>query len=302
MAYVTGSVNNITDLMSAIRNACIANGWTLSGEVLHKGTAYFRTQVVSGALTILGGTGKDGGNVLTGDASQVSRIADFAAPAALAYPMTYHIHINTSPDEVYVVVNHSSDYFQYMAFGQSDIPTAGTGNWFGASAGPTSSGGICIGHNTGGVFTNGRPPGALFWVGASFQAATVTTGFVHHGLEGGSGWSGVDTLATLGGKATAIVGISPLMGISPNTYNGEAILLPIPVLVGRASGRVSLVAQMKHARYVRIDNFSPGQVIAIGPDQWKIYPWFKKDVANRNGSVSEIFHSGTFGWAIRYTP
>lgn len=30
MAYLTGSVNNLADLLTAIRGACTANGWTLS--------------------------------------------------------------------------------------------------------------------------------------------------------------------------------------------------------------------------------------------------------------------------------
>lgn len=302
MAYVTGTASNITDLRVAILNACTANGWTLSGDVLHKGTAYFRLQISSGRLTILGGTGKDGGNILTGGASQVSSIGDFAAPAAISFPVVYHVHIETAPDEVYVFANHSTDYYQFLALGQSTLPLPGTGNWFGASAGPTSTGGICILPYSGGVFTNGRPSGALFWVGESFQSATVTTCFVHHGLEGGSGWSGVDRLDVINGKATAIPAITPLVGISPNNYNGESILLPIPVVVGRASGLFSLVAQPKHARFIRLDNHAPGEILTIGGDQWKVYPWFKKDLANRNGASTEIFHSGTFGAAIRYTP
>lgn len=299
MAYITGTANDISALRTAIFNACTANGWTLSGEILHKGTAYFRLQISGSDLTLLGGTGKDGSNNLTGGGTTIVQITNDVTAAPLTYPMTYHIHINSSPDEVYVVANYSTDFYQWCAFGQSHITfSAGTGNWYGAFGHATGQhpSGISITPTSGGN-SNGASSGALFW----HTSSANVNAFIHHGLDGNA-WSGLGSYTTTGGAATAITALIPLVGISPNSYNGEAVLLPIPVTVSRPSSLYSLVAQPKHSRYIRIDNHAPGQVITIGAEQWKVYPWLSKNSAARDGNGSNINHSGTFGWAIRYTP
>lgn len=302
MAYITGSVNNIADLRTAIFNACTANGWTLSGEILHKGTAYFRLQVVADAIQLLGGTGKDGSNNLTGAANAFVMVTGSGGVTGLVYPVTYHIHIDTGPDEVYVALNHSTDYYQWLAFGQSNITLAsGTGNWFGATYGNA----LMSGQGSLGLDANGNTyfnsPGALFWSTGASISYTIANTHLHHGLSGGNGWTSDATSATEGGRPSAPPALSPLIAISPNSYNGEALLLPIPVVVRRPSSLYSLVAQPKHARYVRVDNLTPGQVLTIGAEQWKVYPFLRKDITARNGG-STVYHSGTFGWAIRYTP
>lgn len=305
MSYSTGTVSSLNDLRTAIFNACTANGWTLSGDVLHKGSAYFRLQVVGASLQLCGGTGKDGVNNLTGPATKFVQVSNTGVPTGIVYPATYHIHIGATPDEVYVVINHSTDYYQWLAFGQSHIPlAAGTGNWFGAThpeAFNPSTGAISIYvTGSGGIAYSS---GALFW-SSQLGVVTITNSLIHHGLSGGTGWSGTGNPNTDGGRALAIEAVAPLLTISPNAFNGESLLLPIPVMVGRPSSLYSLVAQPKFSRYIRLDNHAPGEVITIGGEQWKIYPWMKKDAINRNGSHDGggITHSGTLGWAIRYTP
>lgn len=301
MAYVTGTVNNITDLRTAIFNACTANGWTLSGEVLHKGTAYFRLYIVGSALLLIGGTGKDGSNNLTGLATFPTMVTPSSDAPGLVYPVTYHIHINSSPDEVYVFLNHSSDYYQYLAFGQSDVALPGTGNWFCGLYREVLIGGLALVKST----AQGQG-GSQGWPDAGFFCGQggneLLNSHIHHNLEGGSGWSGNGAHAQVAiGRPTALTNVVPLVGISPNAYNGEALLLPIPVTVARPSSFYSLVAQLRHSRYIRIDHIEPGQILTIGGDQWKVYPWLKKNASVRNGGAG-ISHSGTFGCAIRHTP
>lgn len=314
MAYVTGSVSSLADLLTAIRTACTTNGWTLNGNVLSKGgSAHTRIQVSSGHLQILGGTGVDGSNNLTGAAASPCHIiSSFPSPLTLTYPLTYHIHINTAPDEVYVVINYSTAYFQWLAFGKSAISLPGTGNWYAASRGqnianltgingtfsitPTSGGGA----GSGLFVTSGAP----FWTVSSYAGVNgCVNSFIHHNLNG-EGWSteaAIDGTSGVGGMANAIITATSLVAISPNAWNGESVLLPIPVVVGRPSTMRSLVLQPGHARFVRNDNYSDGQVITLGSDQWKVYPFVSKNAASRNGG-SIITHSGTFAWALRYTP
>ena len=70
-----------------------------------------------------------------------------------------------------------------------------------------------------------------------------------------------------------------------------------------ASGFVQTVdkndTDLAHCRFLRIDNYQPGDIIPLGPDRWKVAPWYRKNTAQRDGG-SNIQHTGTFGWAIRY--
>ena len=97
----------------------------------------------------------------------------------------------------------------------------------------------------------------------------------------------------------AIGSAAPHIERSPSAWNGESPLLPIQAYVWRASAKCSLVVDMRHARYLRIDNYEPGQIITLGGDSWKVYPFYRKASSARNGGIG-IDHTGTFGWAIRY--
>lgn len=303
MAYVIGAANTLADLRTAIINACVDNGWTNAGDVVYRDGCYARLQVVSGSLRLLGGTGIDGSNNLTGSGPTVCRIADFGSPAQLAFPMTYFIHVNSAPDEVYVLVNYSTGYYQRLAFGRSAISLPGSGNWYEGSVGEAAiyAGSVSISQLGGGSnFGQGQPSGGFFWISSGLP--TSFAGFVHHGLEGGSGWSGGSgPTAVANGTASAVQAVTKLVEISPNTGNLESVLLPIPVVVARPSSLYSLVLQPRHARYVRLDNYSPGQSITLGTDVWVVYPFLQKNPAARNGG-SNVLHTGTFGLAVRRVP
>lgn len=158
MAYITGTANSLSDLLAALRNACTANGWVLSGNVLRKGTCFaeiiavpkvgLTTHADFGFLQVRGGNGIDSGNNLTdtpldyaaawpacgvigpnGNDRGVSTYTDWD------WPVTYHIHVHASPDEVFLMVNYGAgQYWQGLSFGQSPSPGCpGTGNWVWAS-------------------------------------------------------------------------------------------------------------------------------------------------------------------------
>lgn len=296
MAYVTGSAADMTALMAALRSACTANGWTLSGEVLHRGNVYMRTQVVSDYLTLLGGTGIDGGNNLTGAASGgVVRIGRPSTGVAnISWPVTYHIFIGTAPDEVYLVVNYNVDLFQFLAFGQSSVAgLLGTGVWFTGSLSTTTwfaAAWITITANNGG--SSSGLSMAPWWTTVNY--AGMLNQFVHHGLDALT-WNANNEQVPSGSP-----GIAAMTAAQPSAWNSEAVLLPIQVWLPRTSGnKVSLVADLAHARYLRVDNHNPGDIITIGSDTWMVFPFYLKNTAARAGG-SSINHTGTFGWAIRY--
>lgn len=291
MPYVTGTANDLTALRAALFGACTANGWTLSGEVLHKGAVYVRVQVGASYLSFLGGTGIDGSNNLTGAAPYENRLASIIS--GFSWPLTYSVFIGSAPDEVYFICNYNVDMYVWAAFGKSSVQgLSGTGAWVAASLTPrVYNGTISISStSTGGTYI--CP--ALFWGVIGYY--NESTSYIHHGIDG-RGWSNAANATNV---ASATYLSSNLLDVLPNNWNGESMLLPIQACVQRTSGgTTSLVADLAHARYMRIDNHVPGEIITLGADRWQVFPWFKKNTAARNGGIG-IDHTGTFGWAIRY--
>lgn len=292
MSYSNGVANDMDALRTALINACTAEGWSLSGEILSKGTTFIRLQIVSGWLTLLGGTGISAG-ALTGAAGAVSRIGQVNG-IAITWPANYEIFVFDA--EVYLVVNYNVNFYQWLAWGKSTVQgMPGTGMWFGASMFANNGTSVAM-TQTGSLGSTGYNCPGLFYKELSMATvASTLESRVHTGLDG-FGWAD-------GGSAnpgaSAINSARPLLELLPNSWNSEAILLPIRAMQPRPSNKISLVADLQHARYTRIDNYTPGEVIALGTDRWKVFPWYRKDAANRNGGQS-ITHTGTLGWAIRY--
>lgn len=299
---ITGTANSYADLLTALNTACTDNGYTLTGNVLSKGTFFLEAKVVGSTLQIQGGTGQTGG-VLTGRSNMqpsligitvVNKVPPNSSgvntPHPVVFPVTYDIHINTAPDEVYLFINYEINLYQYLAFGQSDMPgLGGTGNWYYGSAGINTSGSswdmriIGGGGATGGYFNPG-----LF---DALQGYGAGVGGIDHSMDAanqwGPYWSYPDRWQT--------------QGNSPNAWNGESVLAPIIVYTSRASDLRSPVLQTGHSRWVMIDNLTDGQIITLGSDKWKIYPLWKRGERLMN-NVNNSNNSGTatYGHAIRY--
>lgn len=295
MPYATGTVNDYASLLQAITDTCTANGWTLQGEVLVKGGCYTHLFLngTSDELHIRGGTGVDASNNLTGPGYQDYRLA------RLVFPVVYQIHVHTAPDEVYVIAKCDADAYPWLAFGQSPVDgMAAYGQWAGAtfntSQGLPGTSGFAVSVAPGGKpfqHNDAWQQGAPFWSGyiyASYTARNSTD--MNHGLDGVDTWTPA---------ASALAPQLPMVARQPNTWNGEAILLPIEPTINRASNKIARIGSIGHARFVRIDNLLPEDIVTIGSDQWKVYPFLRRNTSVRDGAA-DADHSGTMGWAIRY--
>lgn len=294
MAYYSGSANNLAALKDALFNACVGEGWVLTGDILSKGEMYLRVQVASDYLTFLGGTGVAAG-ALTGAALNVVKIGGPGGSAtAIVFPITYEIFVFAA--EVYLVINHSVDIYLWAAFGKSTVQgLPGSGMWIGATcAGDVLNTPVPLGISADG-YNAGYTSAALFW--SQYVTSEYSRNYlVQHGLTSTDAW--YLGLSPVDNAVGAFVTV-PLIGLLPNTWNSEAVLLPLRCYAKRASDKISLVADLEHARCTRIDHYAPGQVVTLGSDKWKTFPWYRKNVASRNGGTA-INHTGTFGWAIRY--
>lgn len=310
MPYATGTAIDAAALRTAINTACVAAGWTLTGDILSKGPLAMRLELltVGGAggrtgLRLRGGLGVAAG-ALTGASPESSDLGTNSA-LALTYPLTFHVFTFTAPDEVFVVVNHDVNRFSWAAWGRSNLTLPGSGMWFGAPIRARNRANFSDSF-TANLVPDGYVNGAgdeipaLFWRQRDWcrNGNGSVEMHMHHGLDG-SDWTTGDELRP---APSAIGAALPLIGMLPNAWNSETVLLPIHALVPRPANRMSLVATLGGARYTRIDNHAPGDLITLGAEQWMVFPWLRKNSARRNGGPinGATYDSGTLGWAIRY--
>lgn len=337
MSFATGTASSLTDLLTALRNACTAAGWTLAGNVLYKGACYAEVKIgnngESGAPTstmlhVRMGNGIDGSNALTdpmtsGTGPGIGFMRVGSSYPAWDWPVTYYIHVNASPDEVFLVVQYQAALrFQHLYFGKSPAPgSAGTGNWCFATMpelGTVTS--YYRAENTahanpGGLsystYQSRLLPVVPFWVetrqvaGSSGEACLSWQ--IHGAIDfvtDAAGWSDknigftqVDT--TYKRPVSASVCGRPLLEFTPNAWNNETLLVPIQIASPRPQNKTSIVGELRHVRLCRNDFINDGALITLGPDKWKIYPCYKKNASVRDGN-GPVDHSGTVAVAIRY--
>ncbi len=349
MPFVSGNAASLADVLTAVRNACTSNGWTLSGDVLHKDGCYILMDMQTAPapatrpsigtrqfLRIKAGNGIDGSNNLT-DATAVSACigpgTDNGNSSTLqhldwSFPVTYSIHINTAPDEVWVAVQYNAVYFQHLAFGKSPAPgNPGTGNWFYATFGElayTDSNHVYrrlianIGHSHDyavgiGAFQNGYVLPQPFWIydcngNTSDTAGNGLINHAFHSLHGSTGapsWSATgqgftsQLQAGSNGGIAASPAVYDLYSKQPNTWNNESIFLPCQLMKRRPDTKTSIVGHIQHMRYVKLQNLDANQIIDKSPDKWRIYPVYLRSTVNPN-AANNASDTGCHGVAIRY--
>lgn len=311
MAYYSGTAASLTALRTALLTHAQADGWTLTGNVLSKAGVYFAITIDIDAkrMQCLGCESDAGLNPAPNKVS-IGTIWELTGYTTrkITFPCTYWVF--GFAQELYLVVNYDIDRYQWMAFGKSTVPgLPGQGGWCGATgAGEIASAKsyygdeyiIAISPSTGGTPYQAIC-GALFWLTQSGGWSANRNSWVNHGLDThGWTWNGAASDGPIGIKHNI-----PLNSMQPSVWSSEAVLLPIRAYKQRPDYKSSLVADLEHARLVRIDNLSPGDILTIGPDKWKVFPWYTKNTVHRNGPVDvygagALDHSGTLGWAIRY--
>jgi hypothetical protein len=293
-AYVTGTANSYADLLAALQTACTANGFTLTGNVLSKGTLFIEAKVVGSTLQIQGGSGQAGG-VLSGRSNTQPSIIGLTVATAspivnhpIVFPVTYEVHLNAVPDEVYLFINYEATCYQYLAFGQSDQPgLVGTGNWYYGTAGTNTNGSNWDFRTLGGGYTNGSSFNCGLFDALSGYYAGV--GGIDHQLDAAGNWSGYYSASDRW----------PVQANSPSAWNGESVLSPIIVYAARPSSLFSQVLQTRHLRWVMLDNLTDGQIVTLGPDRWKMYPLWRRSARTLSPTAAGQ-GTGTLGYAVRY--
>lgn len=314
--YTSGSASSFSDLQTALENFLVASGgWTAAAgtgvnRIWTKGDLVVRSYYDADAFYCRGATGV-AGTATTGDAPLAVKMGS-PAGGLIAFPVDYEIFWNDTPEEVYAVIAYGGNKYQHINFGESDIPgIGGTGQWItGTYKGDAD---LSSAFYSPKVFMGGYKDDSgggsvqvTAYAGAScgffMHAASPAYGssFIHTGLEGADAWR--DTGNEAVGTLTYARAVGDLLMALPSQFNEAEVLLPIYSILRRTDDVWTITSAMRHARVLRIDNVTPGDIITYGGDQWKVYPWFAKNSAERNGVAwaTGAPHSGTFGVAIRY--
>ena len=306
MAYITGTAATFADLQTAIQNACTANGWTLSSGILSKNGCFFKFSNASNYLRLDGGTSQTT-STLKGSPAQGVMMGSITG-YTITFPVTYEIHVFANPDEVYCIINYNSDFYQQLSFGKSDIPgIGGTGAWFTGSyrSDITLESDLNrLLYFTANVSNCGAEPDDGFGIGlfsTNRSVCSYPSSFIHQGLDT-VGWLS-EINSTVGRGCYGIAYASGILTAMPNLTNNANVLVPVKAIAYRNSNGRTIVANPRNVRYMRIDNVVPGEIITFGSEQWKCYPFYRKDSTARNGVSypTGAQHSGTWGYAIKYT-
>ena len=306
MAYYSGQATSYQELLDVLVAACVTEGWTWADGILSKSNIFLKLNVNSSGVFENGegviakiGTGKLGAALENsiGGAARLGRIASAGWGSDFNFPVKYNIHVfEEIVEEVFFIIQVGIDQFQYLAFGQSDI--SGHGAWMSSTCGLVYN---SYTHNlvtnnpsfTGGSWTYSHVR-APFWQKQEY-------GFVNYIAvsevirdEVNGKW-----LNNNSGDLYAFSQIEPLINRQPSNWDSNTIFLPINVYATKYQSKVALVLSIKNAHYLRIDNLEPEQIITLGNDKWKVYPFFRKNRQQRD-SGWDYNHSGTFGWVIRY--
>lgn len=337
MAFQTGTVSSITDLKTLIESFCTSNGWTLTSGWLVKGENYvaldvWRSDATAQFLRIRGATGVNTGicpnhhtiGIPTGDFPITYRMFLHTNPdqfvCTVAYGASFVQHIMFGR----IIKVHESAYVGGNWVFGSSFDTS-----FGNTASASSSVLLNLYTSTVGLsqmyrrtdqnFGYSAQPAAHYDSGRPriYPFATVQYGRQHtnslldtvltqvHAKIDGQTWLGKynATYATV----TATVSLSQdstlLLVSSLSAWNSQAVLVPVNVsyyvLVNSIKYEIPL-GTLGHIRYLRVDNYNIGDIIAIGPDRWMVFPFFKKNTSLPLGGDTYDGHSGCLGMAIKY--
>jgi hypothetical protein len=304
MAYETGSVASPTALQTIIENFCTTNGWTLNagaGSWLSKGQSHVH---FSGAntttLTISGANSADG-------TTELCPFTRSIYIPSVSWPVTYHLFYDTAPDQVSCVLNYESTKIQVIMFGDlvkvHNSAYVG-GNWFFASRGGIITDNVKLSACSDIAIQSQTTIGGA--VSIPFSLLLTESGGSHEDNNGGlhckidgNIWYQDNDYYNYKVSLTDYT-ISALFR-SPNSWNNQAQLIPIHLQYTMASALYSYIGYVEHLRFIRVDNYEIGDIITLGSDKWKVFPWYIKNVVSRNGN-SVSADSGTLGFACRYTP
>jgi hypothetical protein len=312
MAYETGTSTGPNNLLDKLRLFLLGDGWTVNGWTtvglgyrLHvqkeistaEGDMYFnfRSALTERGATITedndqydsdgdvtgfvinGSTGYNAGNdwdkqpgyALNIDQTNKSFGNVITPMSTTAIPSYYFFSVG---DSVHVAVEITSGLFQFISFGcLSKQGTYTGGQYF---TGSFSSWQPNL------RFLSSSYPDCYF----SANRSGDVKGAVYVDADSTQDWRIAQAAAapeiifpcvgpSRGSATTSQTGmVSHFWAYSPNFYNNIPAFAPLPILLERSDGNYTLLGEPEGIRFCNMLNYSPGDLIEYGGDDWLVFP------------------------------
>ena len=313
-AYHSGSVNSFADLKSAIEGHLVDEGWTLNNGIISKGGLFVLLTASANFMSCQVGTGQSGA-ALTDACPNPVRLINLTAADPFTFPITYDLHVNVAPDEVFCVINHSIDRYQNLSFGVSPAPGGTHGQWVNATCGTntnlaaadaailwptrtaqTIGGPAPVQYDGNNTSRNFSPSllGVTSYTGPGFSPTLQC-----YWIRDNAGWGPTATNLAVGAYAGSSY-VASLMASLPSSYNQALVLLPMYGLKCVEDTGTAITLVVANARHCRLDNHASGEVVDFGGEKWKLYPFYRRDPSLPWPTAVRTLHTGTLGYAVRY--
>lgn len=304
MAFQTGTASSPADLISLLATFAAANGWVVytptSGYVFHNPSTgqYLGVSTNTNTIILAGALGYSSGagyNTQPGATSHTARVNECAGPFKAYY-------FFSGPGYIHIVVERSTNYFKHFMFGELEKAGSYTGgHYFDATyhdmtENSSSSKNPNLPDNTGHRY--------LFDAGGYGSPFYGTLRLDYDGKSGNwlsRGSQGASTTDNNAYKSVVRYRYSrywPFYFNSPSLFNQRTVLIPVDVFVGRGSNLFSPVGSVKDFRFLNIKNFTPGEILTLGSDEWYVFPHISK-TATWDDPSSSVPSSGNYGYAYR---
>ena len=320
MIEVSGTANAFSDLLTALVNACTANGFTYNSttNVLYKGSLAVKLASTSTSFSIQLGVNVDGSGNLVSPAPYALPMM-VSSNQTVTFPVNYRVFIYTNPDYVQITIKHDVVFFQHLGFGNainlgatgdsgrtpffwgSYRPSGGDGNTNYVNVGidPNSGAGSFRNHSAIPFYTGG-PMNTGYGINVSNAMVYVNEPTTYNGTASAIGWTGNFNSTNAVSCWTSANDTFMTIRRTPNLFNGDSAFVPIRPMMQRPSGFFSYKIQLPHMRLIRNDYYTDEQILVRGSDKWRVLPCRKKNTSQRNSQVS-VDDSGTYAFAMEYT-
>lgn len=328
-------ITSMAVIKGYIEAACVLNGWTLTGGWLIKGECEIRLTQRTGTITFTGPDIRPYDELMleqrTPSGTVCVRPSFIRVSTFSGIDCSINIHICDNPDTVWITAKANTDTFFHMGFGYiqkfsiwkggcwihgaqgehlGHFGELATNNWATlTAAGTASSDNNNVTDNLGVAFPPSPKHCGPFWQSTDSQqtygTAKFTNSFIHCELRGrtfeydGRGEGSIGY--TDGILSTSLFG--GLTATGDNDFNSQTILYNFMLALNNASGVPVPIGIIEHIRFVRMNNYLPEDIIEVGSEKWKVYPFSRRDITYPNGKSPTpsdyIVSTGLLGLAVR---
>lgn len=303
--YETGSWTDVNDGMSKISSFLVANGWTQNkysslgtGFRLHvsKNGCYinlrsYKNEYTNGELNQDGtanfygiaGMQSDGYNGTLNWNNQpgypyYSSIArgGFVCQITGSIP-TYHFFAYPDCDDVYLILEYSSGLYQHISFGKlKKYNSAASGGYF-----------LCLPAYRPYMFPITNPvdgassPSLVPFRGSVNGSTSLSSCSVRCNVASHDGYAFesryyYQSFSPLAAVSTEYYEQYGLLNATNSPYNWQTQLLPFIIGVNAINTPFQPFGEITYMRRLNMANYTPGQILSLGSDNWIIFPWHQK--------------------------